>query len=115
MPEIVIWVGHDVLDQFALLLRQFLDELLHLAIGQQVRHVVLEQFGEMGRQHGGGIDHGVALQRGFFLQAGIDPGRRQAKGRLGGVNARHVDLASAGVHRHELVGPDPARCRHPLP
>ena len=99
---------HDVLEQFALFLRQVLQQLLHLAVGQQVRHVVLEQLGEMGRQHGRGIDHRIALQRGFLLQAGIDPGRRQSEGRLDGVDAGHADLVSAGVHDHELVRPDPA-------
>ena len=48
---------HDVLDQFALFLRQLLQELLHLAIGQQVAHVVLQELGQVGRQHGGGVDH----------------------------------------------------------
>ncbi len=39
--------GHDVLDQFALLLRQVLQEFLHLTIRQQVGHIVLEELGEM--------------------------------------------------------------------
>ncbi len=100
---------HDVLDQFGLLLRQILQQLLHLAIGQQVGHVGLEQFGEMRRQHGRGIDDGIALQRRFFLQRGIDPGRRQAEGRLGGVDAGHVTCPPVGIHDHELVRPDAAR------
>jgi hypothetical protein len=60
----------------------------------------------MRRQHGGGVDHRVALQRCFFLERGVDPGRRQAKRRLDGVNAGHADLVAGGVHDHELVRPD---------
>ncbi len=82
---------------------------MHLAIGQQVRHVVLEQFGEVGREHGRGIDHRITLQCGFLLQGGVDPGSRQSEGRLDGVNAGHPDLISGGVHHHELVRPDLAR------
>ena len=58
---------HDVLDQFGLFLRQFLQELLHLGVGQEVRHVGLDQFGEMRREHGRGIDDRVAFHRRFFL------------------------------------------------
>ena len=92
MPDTVIWRRHDVLDQLALLLRQFLEELLHLGVGQQVGHVGLEQLGQMGRHHGRGIDDRVALERRLFLQGGIDPGRGQAEGRLGGVEAGQVHL-----------------------
>ena len=60
----------------------------------------------MGRQHGGGVDHRVALQRGFLLQRGIDPGRGQPERRLDGVDAGHADLVAGGVHDHELVRPD---------
>ena len=60
----------------------------------------------MGRQHGGGIDHGVTLQRSLFLQRGIDPGGGQAEGRLDGVNAGHRYLVAGGVHDHEVVRPD---------
>ena len=56
-------------------------------------------------QHGGGIDHGVALHRGLFLERGLDPGRRQAEGRLGGVGAGQVHLAAGRVHDHVLAGP----------
>ena len=45
----------------------------------------------------------------IVVEAGIDPGRGQAEGRLGGVDAGHADLAAAGVHDHELVRPDLAR------
>ncbi len=62
----------------------------------------------MRRQHGGGVDHGVALERRLFLQRGVDPGGRQAERRLDGVDAGHADLAAGRVHDHELVRPDPA-------
>ena len=97
---------HQVLEQFGLFLRQLLEQLLHLAIGQQLRHVVLQQFGQMRGQHGGGVHHGVALERGLFLGPGVDPGGRQAEGRLGGVGARQFHLAAARVHDHVLAGPD---------
>jgi hypothetical protein len=34
---------------------------LHLSIGEQFRHIVLEELGEMRRQHGRGINHRIAL------------------------------------------------------
>ena len=97
---------HQILEQFALFLRQVLEQLLHLAVGQEIRHIALEQFGQMRRQNGGGVDHGVAAHRRFFLDAGVDPGRRQSEGRLGGVRARQVHLSAGRVHDHVLVGPD---------
>jgi hypothetical protein len=106
---------HDVLDQLALLLRQVLDQLLHLAVRQQLGHVALERFGEMRREHGRGIDHRVALDRSFLLERRVDPGGGQAKRRLGGVQAGQLHLA-------RRPGPSPcagsARCgpvRRPLP
>src|SRR4029079_5999026 len=44
--------------------------------------------------------------RGFFLQRGVDPGRRQAEGRLDGVDAGHADLVAGGGPEPELVRPD---------
>ena len=60
----------------------------------------------MGREHGRGVHHRVALDRGFFLERGIDPGRRQTEGRLGGVSAGQGDLLAARVHDHVLAVPD---------
>ena len=99
---------HDVLDQLALLLRQFLDELVHLGIGQQLGGVGLEQFGQMRRQHGRGVHHRVALHRRFFFLRDVDPGRGQAERRLGGVQAGQLHLRAGRVHDHVLARPDPA-------
>ena len=106
MPETRDQRRHQVLEQFGLFLRQFLEQLLHFAVGQQLRHVALEQFGQVRRQHGGGVDHGVALDRRLFLERGVDPGGRQAEGRLGGVGAGQLHLAAGRVHDHVLAGPD---------
>ena len=62
-------------------------------VGEQLRHVGLEQLGQMRRQHGRGVDHGVALHRRLFLQRGVDPGGGQAEGRLGGVQCRAASPA----------------------
>src|SRR5262249_55731238 len=97
---------HEVLDQFAQVLRQLLAQILHLAIGQEVRHVVLQKFGQMGREHGCGGGRSVALEGSFLLQAGIDPGGRQPEGRFGRVDAGHGNLVAGRVHDHELVRPD---------
>ena len=82
--------------------------LLHLGVGQQLRGVGLEQLGQMRRQHGRGVDHRVALHRRFFLLRDVDPGRRQAEGRLGGVQAGQLHLRAGRVHDHVLARPDPA-------
>ena len=107
---------HDVLDQLLLLLRQVLEQLLHLGIGQQVRHVGLQHFGEVRRDHGRGVDDRVALDLGLVAQRRLDPGGGQAEGRLGGVHGRAGDLLRAGrVHHHELVGADAGPCRRRPP
>ena len=64
---------HDVLEKFALFLRQLPDELLHLAVGEKLGHVGLDQLGEMGGKHGRRIDDGVALDRSLFAQRRGDP------------------------------------------
>ena len=92
--------------EFALLLRQILDQLLHLAIGQELGHVGLDQFGEVGGEHGRGVHHRIALDRSFFLERGIDPGRRQAEGWFRRVRAGQRDLLAAWVHHHVLAVPD---------
>ena len=83
MPETVIWPGTMSLTSFALLLRQLLEQLLDLGVGQQLGHVALDQFGQMGGEHGGGVDHGIAAERGLFLAARRRPrspaGRRSAR------------------------------------
>ena len=59
---------NNVLDQFRLFLWQLLQKLLHLAVGQELGHIALDQLGEMRGEHGRGVDDGVALHRGFFLE-----------------------------------------------
>ncbi|MCY1249166.1 hypothetical protein D9M72_626750 [compost metagenome] len=65
----------------------------------------------MGRDDGRGIDDREAAQFGFVAQGRFDPGGGQAKGRLGGVGARQVDLVAIGVHDHQLIGIDLAGAR----
>ena len=40
-----------------------------------------------------GVDHGVAADRGLLAQVGVDPGRRQAEGRLHRVDGRAASPA----------------------
>ena len=74
---------HQVLDQLLLLLGQVLQELLHLGVGQQVGHVGLEDLGQVGRQHGRRIDHGIAADRRLLAQrwprSRSPAGRRSAR------------------------------------
>ena len=58
---------HDVLDQLALLLGQLLDQFLHLAVGQKLRHIGLDEFGEVRGEHRCGVDDGQALDRSLLL------------------------------------------------
>ena len=99
---------HDVLDQLTLILGQILQQLADLAVGQQLGDVGLDQFGEVGRQHGGGVDHGVALHRCVFLERGVDPGGGQAERRFHGVYARQRHLRAVRVHDHVLARPHAA-------
>ena len=61
MPDTVISAGTMSLTSSACSFGRSLSSFVHLAVGQQLRHVGLEQLGQMRRQHGGGVDHGVAL------------------------------------------------------
>ncbi len=110
MTECEICDGHHVLDEIGLLLRQFLDQLLHLAIGEEVRHVLLQHLGEMRREHGRRVDDRVAAERGFLAQAVVHPGGRQAEGGLDRVQAGQVDLLPAGSMTMWLPG-----CTLPVP
>src|SRR5262249_32408315 len=46
------------------------------------------------------------LDRAFFLERSIDPGRRQPERRFLGVDAGQVHLSACRVHDHVLAGPD---------
>ena len=93
-----------VVDQLLLVLGNFGEQLLDLGIGQQLGHIGLEHFGEVGREHRRRIDHGVALEGGLVLERSVDPAGRQAEGRLGGVGPRHVERAAGRIQNHELLG-----------
>jgi len=100
---------HDVLDEVGLLLRQFLDQLMDVRIGQQLGDAGLDELGEMGGKHGRGIDHGVALDRRFLLEGGVDPGGRQPEGRLIGNGGPEAALG-------RRPDPSPMNCPgHTLP
>jgi len=56
------------LNQVALLLGQFLEQLRHLAVGEQLRHIGFEQLGEVGSTATvRGVDDGIALDRRLLL------------------------------------------------
>src|SRR5437899_2499290 len=82
----------------SVMLREILDQLVKLRIGDQHRYVGLDQLGQVGREHGCRIDYRVALHVRLFLEAGVDPRGRQTKGRLGGVDAGQSHLPAARIH-----------------
>ena len=98
--------GDQVVGQLLLLGRQVLDQLLDLGVGQQVRHVLLENFRHVRGQHRGRVDDGVAAEGGFLAQAVVDPGGGEAERRLLHVLARQLHLGAARVHGHELADAD---------
>ena len=108
MPDTVICAGTMSLTSSPCSFGSSLMQLLHLGVGQQLGGVGLEQLGQMRRQHGRGVHHRVALHRRFFLLRDVDPGRGQAEGRLGGVQAGQLHLRAGRVHDHVLARPDPA-------
>ena len=122
--------GRDIVEQRLRILRQVLQELLHLGEGEQFAHVLLDHFGEVRRQHGRGIDDGVAAEARFFARAFVDPLRIEAEGRLfhrfarqrdaravGSIASKraHFQLAFAGIHFADADGVGvrraAARCR----
>ena len=84
-------LGRDrVGDQPLMLLRQSVQQLLSLGVGQQLVQVAAHQFGQMGDQHAGQVNHRVALQSGLLALGFADPYRRQTEGRLLGLLALHL-------------------------
>ena len=102
---------HDLLDEFAVLLGQLLQELLHLHVREELGHVALDDLGEVGRHDGGGVDHGVAAELRLVAQAVVDPGRRQPEGRLQHMVAGQLHLPAHRIHGHVQVREDLRRRR----
>ncbi len=92
-----------------MLLGEFAQELLHLDVVEEFRDVGLDDLGEMRRDHGGGVHHGITLELRLIAQRGVDPGGGQAEGRLHHVLTRQLHLPAHRVHGHELAGEDLAR------
>ncbi len=106
--------GHrrdQVFDQFLLLGGQVLEQLLHLAIREQVGHVLFQDLGEVGGQDRGRVDSGVAAESGLFAQVLGDPGGGKAEGGFTNVFAGEFDLAAARVHGHQMTQADLAGSR----
>ena len=108
MPETEIWLGIDVFEQLLLFLGEAVEQRLHVGVAEQIGDVGLEHFGQVGRDHGRGIDDRIALELGLVAQRRLDPGGGQAEGRLGGVVAGKGDRLAHRVHDHQLVGEDAA-------
>jgi hypothetical protein len=79
--------GDEIVDEFLVLLAQFVEQLLHFRIREKVGHVVLDDLGEVRREHRRGIDDGVAAEGRFLAQAFVDPGRGQPERGFGRVEA----------------------------
>ncbi len=94
----------QLLDQFFLLVRQIVQQLLGLGVGEQLRHMVLQHFGQMRGQHRSGIDHGITAERGLLAEGLVDPGGRQPEGRLVGVFAGQIDGGPLRIHQQQLAG-----------
>lgn len=105
IPETVMRLGTRSLTKSACSL-QFLLEFLHLSIGEQFRHIVLEELGEMRRQHGRGINHRIAFHRRFLFERAVDPCCRESESWLGGVRAGQFHLPAGRIHNHVLPGPN---------
>ena len=99
----------QVIDQLAVGVRQLVQQLPCLRVGQQVGHVILQHLGQMRRDHRGCIDDRQAAEAGFLPQGIVHPLGRQAECGLHRVLARHVDVTASGIEHHQLVGADIAR------
>ena len=81
---------------------QFVEKFLYFSIREKFLHIVADHFGQMCRNDGGRVNNGVAAERGFLADPGIDPCCRQAECRLLGVEAWQVDLAAIWIHYQQL-------------
>src|SRR4029450_9091189 len=105
MPETVIRFGTRSLTRSACSFGDSLSSFCTSAYESSSAMLFLSTPVMMGGEHGGSIDHRVALHRGFLLERAIDPGRRKAEGRFGCMCARQLYLPAGGVHDHVLARP----------
>ena len=87
-----------------MLRRQFVQQLLCFGVGQQLRHLLLDHFGQVGRDDGCGIDDGETAKDGFLSAVFGHPHRRQSEGGLDGRFAGKGQFAALGVHHQKHVG-----------
>ena len=83
-----------------------LKELLHLDMREEVRHVRLDDLGQVRGRYRCGVHDREAAQLGFVAQRSIYPGRRKPEGGLQHVLAGQLNLPAHRVHGHELAGID---------
>ncbi|MNT47195.1 hypothetical protein D3C72_1838900 [compost metagenome] len=79
------------------------DQRLHFLAAEQFGGVGLQQVGQVGGDHGAGVDHGIAQRLRLVAFAGVDPDRRQAEGRIGRRGALQLAADLAWVDGHELA------------
>ncbi len=96
--------GHQIRHQLLVLLAEIVEQLLRLGVGQKVRHVVLDDLGQVGGDDGGRVDHRVAAETGLLAVAVGHPLGGQAECRLGRVVARQGDGVAARIHDQKPVG-----------
>ena len=100
---------NQIVDQFPLFARQFVQQFLSLRMRQQFGEVLPHQFRQMRGQNARRIDNGATSEQGFLFQFRFDPQRRQSEGRF----ARFLPLQSrgraAGIH-----GEQPRRAEFPF-
>ena len=99
-------LGHHFLDQLGRVLRQVIQQLLHLTTPQQTPGVKLHQVVQVRGHHGGGIHHGVAGCLRHVLFRRLDPVGVQAEGRIAGLHAvqAHVGMAGVDGQPHARIG-----------
>ena len=97
-------VRDKVADQFLMRLVQVVEQFLRFRVGQQFRHVVADELGQMGGHDGGGVDDGVAPERCFFAMPVLYPHGGQSEGRLHCRFTVERDRFAARVHHEQHVG-----------
>lgn len=95
--------GHEIIDQFLVLGRQFVHQLLRLRVGEKLGHVILQDLGQVRDEDRRGIDDRVAAERGFLAEAFLDPGGGEAEGRFACGRAGQLHVRAARIHDEQLA------------
>jgi hypothetical protein len=104
-------IGNQLLDDGRVRRLHLIDQDLRVLAGEQFMGVAADDLGQMGADHGRGLDDGESAHLGFRALLFRDPDGRQTEHGLGGADPDHLLIAQRRTHgeqaaHHELAAGD---------